>query len=114
MCVTQSAGATVLATVRGVVHDPSHRPISGAEVQVAAVASQYRAKLASDAAGAFEINALPLGEYSVTVTAAGFSPQQQSLLVRSVEVRPCFTLSLFLPARTKLCRSPVRKVRCRR
>lgn len=83
MCITQSAGATVLATVRGVVHDPSHRPIAGAEVQVAAVTSQYRAKLASDAAGAFEINALPLGEYRLTVTAAGFSAQQQSLLVRS-------------------------------
>ncbi len=39
------ASATVLATVRGVVHDPSHRPIAGADVQVAAVTSQYRAKL---------------------------------------------------------------------
>jgi outer membrane receptor protein involved in Fe transport len=77
------ASATVLATVRGVVHDSSHRPIAGADVQVAAVASQYRAKLTSDAAGAFEMDALPLGEYRLTVTAPGFATQQQSLLVRS-------------------------------
>jgi outer membrane receptor protein involved in Fe transport len=81
--VAQGARATVLATVRGVVHDPSHRPIAGAVVQVAAVTSQYRAKVESDAAGAFEINALELGEYRLTVTAPGFAAQQQSLLVRS-------------------------------
>jgi outer membrane receptor protein involved in Fe transport len=83
LCSIKYASATVLATVRGVVHDPSHRPITGADVQVAAIASQFRSKIQSDAAGAFEIDALPLGEYRLTVTAAGFAVQQQSLLVRS-------------------------------
>jgi outer membrane receptor protein involved in Fe transport len=83
LCLVQAANATVVATVRGVVHDSSHRPIPGANIEVAAVASHYSAKLESDAAGAFEINSLPLGEYRLTVTAGGFASQQQQLLVRS-------------------------------
>ena len=83
LCLVQAANATVIATVRGVVHDSSHRPIPGANIEIAAVASQYSAKLESDAAGAFEINSLPLGEYHLTVTAGGFASQQQQLLVRS-------------------------------
>jgi len=69
LCVVQSAGATVLATVRGIVHDPAHRPIAGAHIEIAAVTSKYRTQLESDAAGAFEVNSLPIGEYRLTVTA---------------------------------------------
>jgi outer membrane receptor protein involved in Fe transport len=83
LCIAQNASATVLATVRGVVHDPSHRPIAGAVIEVAAVTSQYRANLKTDAAGAFEMNSLPLGEYRLTVTVPGFAAQQQTLLLRS-------------------------------
>jgi outer membrane receptor protein involved in Fe transport len=83
LCIAQSAVATVLATLRGIVHDPAHRPIAGADVEVAAIESQYRVKLQSDAAGAFEINSLPLGEYRLTVKAPGFAIQQQQLIVHS-------------------------------
>ena len=62
----------------------SHRPIPECKnIEIAAVASHYSAKLESDTAGAFEINSLPLGEYHLTVTAEGFASQQQQLLVRS-------------------------------
>ena len=47
----QTANAIVIATLRGVVHDTSHRPISGASVVIAAVASQYSIKVESDATG---------------------------------------------------------------
>jgi outer membrane receptor protein involved in Fe transport len=83
LCVVQSAGATVLATLRGIVHDPAHRPIAGAHIEIAAVTSQYRTQLESDAAGAFEVNSLPIGEYRLTVTAPGFAAGQQQLLVHS-------------------------------
>lgn len=83
LAVVLSAAATVLATVRGVVHDPAHRPIAGAHVEVAAITSQFRMKLESDGAGSFELNSLPVGEYRLTVTAPGFTAQQQVLLVRS-------------------------------
>lgn len=83
LCVALCAGATVMATLLGVVHDPAHRPIAGAHVEVTAITSQYRAKLESDAAGAFEMSSLPVGEYRLTVTAPGFTPQQQVVMVRS-------------------------------
>jgi outer membrane receptor protein involved in Fe transport len=83
MYVASTAQATVVATLRGVVHDPSHRPVPGAQVEVAAVASQFRAKLQSDAAGAFEFSSLPLGEYRVHVSASGFATQEQQLLIAS-------------------------------
>jgi outer membrane receptor protein involved in Fe transport len=81
--IVQTANAIVVATVRGVVHDPSHRPISGVKIEIAAVTSQYSIKVESDATGAFEVNSLPIGEYRLTVTATGFAEQQQQLLVRS-------------------------------
>ena len=87
LCMATSAGATVLADLRGVVHDPSHRPIAGASVAVAAVASAYQAKLTSNAAGAFEMSSLPLGEYRVQVTAPGFVTQEQRVLVSSGSAR---------------------------
>jgi outer membrane receptor protein involved in Fe transport len=83
VCLVLTAHATVVATLRGVVHDPSHRPVAGAQVAVAAVASQFRAKLQSDAAGAFEFSSLPLGEYRVLVSASGFATQEQKMLIES-------------------------------
>ncbi len=83
LCMGQTASGTVLATVRGVVHDSSHRPIAGADIEISAVASQFHRKLESDAAGAFEIDALPFGEYRVTVTASGFAGHQEQVLVHS-------------------------------
>ena len=35
------ARATVFATVRGVVHDPQHRPVAGAQVMLKAVDSDF-------------------------------------------------------------------------
>ena len=81
--MVQNARGAVLATVRGVVHDASHRPIAGADIEIAAVTSQFRTKRQSDAAGVFEIDALPFGEYRITVMAPGFGVHQEELMVRS-------------------------------
>jgi len=83
VCIIQNASGAVLATVRGVVHDASHRPIAGADIEIAAVTSQFRTKRQSDAAGVFEIDALPFGEYRITVMAPGFGVHQEELMVRS-------------------------------
>ena len=80
--MVQNARGAVLATVRGVVHDASHRPIAGADIEIAAVTSQFRTKRQSDAAGVFEIDALPFGEYRITVMAPGFGVHQEELMVR--------------------------------
>lgn len=81
--LSAGAGATSTAALRGVVHDGSHRPIAGAAVDIAAVNSEYRVHLTTDAAGSFEAPALPYGEYRVHVNAAGFAVQQQQMMVAS-------------------------------
>src|SRR5579864_5699059 len=71
--------AAVVGTVRGVVHDPEHRPVQGAEVVVKASSSDYVQKLATETDGSFEGTALPVGAYVVTVRKDGFAPSAQEI-----------------------------------
>lgn len=75
--------ATVTASLRGVVHDPSHRPVPQARVEIAAVNSQYRLALMTNTEGEFSFDALALGEYTLRVNAAGFVAQEQRLTLAS-------------------------------
>src|SRR5208337_4104375 len=77
------AWATVFGTVRGIVHDPQHRPIPGVEVVLKAENSEYSQTTRTDADGEFHFDAVPIGEYSVRVAPAGFAPQVQKLAVLS-------------------------------
>src|SRR5579864_585169 len=75
--------ATVVGTVRGVIHDPQHRPVQGAMVMIKANASDWSATVNSDASGNFIFPTVPLGEYSVTVAAPGFEQTNQEVTVVS-------------------------------
>jgi len=75
--------ATIFGTVRGIVHDPQHRPIVDATVTLKAKSSDYRQTLQTDAEGQFHFDAVPLGEYSVTVSQSGFAAQEQLVTVLS-------------------------------
>ena len=75
--------AAVFGTIRGVVHDPDHRPVQGAEVVVKSSSSDYAQKLATNTDGGFEAAALPVGEYLVTVRKDGFAPSVQEIAIAS-------------------------------
>ena len=75
--------ATVLATLRGIVHDPQHRPIASAEVVLKAVNSEFTKTTASDVNGDFAFDSIPVGEYTITATKAGFDAQERKLTVLS-------------------------------
>ncbi len=75
--------AAVFGTVRGVVHDPDHRPVQGAEVVVKSGSSDYVQKLTTDADGGFEASALPVGAYIVTVKREGFASSVQEIVIAS-------------------------------
>ena len=66
------ASASVVGSVRGVIHDPQHRPVQDAMVMIKAKASDWASTANSDANGNFVFNAVPLGEYMVTVAGVGF------------------------------------------
>src|SRR5260370_25307620 len=55
--------ATVFGTVRGIIHDPQHRPVSGIQVVLQAKASEFTLNTRTDDAGQFHFDAVPLTEY---------------------------------------------------
>ena len=75
--------AAVFGTARGVVHDPDHRPIQGAEVDIKSSSSDYVQKVTTDADGGFAAAALPVGAYVVTVRKDGFTPAVQDVVIAS-------------------------------
>ena len=78
-----SARATLYGTIRGVVHDQKHRPIADAEVVLKAKGSDYSRMAHTDESGEFIFDAVPLGEYSITVSKAGFATVEQATTLLS-------------------------------
>jgi len=78
-----SAFANVYGAIRGVVHDPQHRPVQGAMVMLRAKSSDWAKSATTDANGEFQINAVPLGDYSVAVASPGFAQTAQDVTVIS-------------------------------
>lgn len=93
------AWAAVFGTIRGVVHDPDHRPLQKAQVVIKSSSSDYSQQLTTDTDGAFEATALPVGSYDVTVTAQGFASSQQQIVVSSGSA-PVVHFQLAIGART--------------
>ena len=75
--------ATIFGTIQGLIHDPQHRPVAGAQVTVKAAASDWSQKITSDSSGEFRFEGVPMGEYLVTVEVPGFTPQQQKITLTS-------------------------------
>jgi outer membrane receptor protein involved in Fe transport len=75
--------ATDFGNVRGIVHDPTHRPVQGAQVTLRALASGRSQTAQSDADGEFQFDAVPMGDYEVSVSAPNFAPFQQQITVTS-------------------------------
>jgi hypothetical protein len=78
-----TALATVFGTVRGIVHDPQHRPIAGATVVLKAADSDFSKTTTSDAQGEFTFDAVPAGSYSITVSSSGFATQEEPFTILS-------------------------------
>ena len=78
-----AALATIFGSVRGVIHDPQHRPIQGAQVKLKAQNSDWTQSQDSNDNGEFEFTSVPLGDYAVTVSSKGFQLTQQDVIVRS-------------------------------
>jgi outer membrane receptor protein involved in Fe transport len=64
--------AVVFGSIHGLVHDPQHRPVSGAQVTVRASNADWQRTLVTNDMGEFRLDAIPAGAYSIEVSAAGF------------------------------------------
>jgi outer membrane receptor protein involved in Fe transport len=78
-----AALATIFGSVQGLIHDPQHRPVQGAQVTVRSATSDWTVTVASDSAGEFRFDNVPLGEYQVTVQIPGFETQTQKFTLNS-------------------------------
>jgi hypothetical protein len=77
------APAAELTAVRGVVHDPQHRPIAGATVTLRAAYSDFALTEKTNTSGEFSSSAVPPGVYVVTAAQTGFNTTTQSITIAS-------------------------------
>ena len=98
-CVSQSfcfvvrcVHATIFGKIQGVVHDPQHRPVSGASVTLQAITSDWSQTTQTDDNGEFSFTAVPVGDYKITVTQPKFQTAEQTVTVTSGS-SPFFTFN---------------------
>src|ERR1700752_2004445 len=75
--------ATIFSQIHGVVHDPQHRPIAGAQIELRAANSAFTQTTLTAQDGSFTLSSIPLGDYVVTVTRPGFATSKQALTLAS-------------------------------
>ncbi|HKV04506.1 MAG TPA: TonB-dependent receptor [Candidatus Acidoferrales bacterium] len=78
-----AARATVFGTIQGIVHDPQHRPIAGAAVELKSATSDWTQANQTNEDGEFTFTTVPVGDYVVTITASGFEKSQRSVTIVS-------------------------------
>ncbi|MGA2375667.1 MAG: TonB-dependent receptor [Candidatus Sulfotelmatobacter sp.] len=81
--LSAAAFATIFGSVRGIVHDPQHRPVQGAHITLKAQHSDWTRSSDSNDNGEFSFTSVPVGDYAVTVSSKGFREMQQDVIVQS-------------------------------
>ena len=76
-----SARAQGFGAVRGTVKDPSGSVVPDATVTLKAMSSAWTQTTHTDTMGAFTINAIPIGEYTLQVEHAGFKTAAQGVQI---------------------------------
>jgi outer membrane receptor protein involved in Fe transport len=77
------AFATIFGSVRGIVHDPQHRPIRGVQLTLKAQNSDWTQSQETNDNGEFVFTSVPIGDYTVTATSKGFQDATQDVVVQS-------------------------------
>ena len=95
--VAASGFATVFGTVRGIVHDPQHRPVANITVVLKARNSQFTQTTQTDSSGEFHFDAVSLGEYTASISDMNFVAEPQSVTVLS-GTAPILHFELRLPS----------------
>jgi outer membrane receptor protein involved in Fe transport len=83
VCCLLVAPSLTAATgsVRGVVHDPQHRPLAGARVALHSPNVPEARTVQTDANGEFQIGDVPEGPFTIDVSAPGFRTLEQRITV---------------------------------
>jgi len=79
--------ASVFGTVKAIVHDPQHRPVQGALVEVKSRTSDVKISATTNEDGIATLINVPVGEYDVMIDTPGFAGAQQRATVTSGNVQ---------------------------
>lgn len=90
-----AARATIFGTVRGIVHDPQHRPVAAALVVLKANNSAWTQGQKTNGNGEFAFAPVPVGDYVVKVAMKGFNTERQAIVVES-DISPILHFQLTL------------------
>ena len=116
MLGAMSALAQSTATLSGIVTDPSGAVVTGAQVKVISLATGLTRELVTDDAGVYSAPSLQPGDYTVQVTAAGFSLYTVQKLTLDVDQRVTINAKLSVTAAgetVSMCRAARRRWRRR-
>jgi outer membrane receptor protein involved in Fe transport len=83
LLIASAASANIFASVRGLVHDPQHRPVQGAEITLRSTSSEWAKHATTDSDGQFRFDGVAMGEYKVVVESPGFAIQEQTIVLNS-------------------------------
>ena len=83
LAVAMVASATIFGSVRGIIHDPQHRPVEGTMVMIRSTTSDWAQTVNTDSSGQFRFSAVPLGEYSIRVACPGYAQATENVTVNS-------------------------------
>ena len=75
MLLASASFGSVFGVLKGIVHDPQHRPISGARIQITSATSDWKAEATTNNAGEFQAQSVPVGDYLLSVSAPGFADE---------------------------------------
>src|ERR1700690_575865 len=78
-----SLHATIFGKIQGIVHDPQHRPVSGASVKLQAITSGWSQTAQTDDNGDFLFPSVPVGDDKITVAQVKFQTAEQNVAVAS-------------------------------
>ncbi len=83
LAAAEATQSNTAATLQGTIADPTGAVIPGAKVEIHNLPTNYDQAVVADAEGHFRFANLPFNPYHVTVSAAGFTPQQFDVELRS-------------------------------
>lgn len=83
LLLATAAKATIFGSLRGMIHDPQHRPVEGTMVMMRAKHADWAESTTTDSNGQFRFSAVPLGEYTISVASPGFIQAAQDVVVNS-------------------------------
>src|SRR6476646_4778840 len=87
--------ASGFGTIKAIVHDPQHRPVQGAQVEVQSRTSAFKTSATTNDDGVATLQNVPVGEYDVKIVAPGFAVVQHPATVTSGNVQEMhFALAL--------------------